>query len=95
MNNYICDNCNEEFEFKKEISICPFCGFKMLRNKKSAMKRIIRGTVLIRTRADIIIKENKEIEIIELLGEQTVVEVEENEYSREITNKEYNDLIDI
>lgn len=91
--NYKCDSCNELFEFNREISICPFCGFKHLRNIDLPIKKIIRAKVLLETRVDLIIKENKEIEIIELLGEHSVEKIIEEESSREIDNKTYIKLI--
>lgn len=90
---YKCDSCNEIFEFDREISICPFCGFKHLRNVSLPMKKIVRAKILLTTRADLIINENEEIEIIELLGEHFVERIIEEEVSREINNKEYTKLI--
>lgn len=37
--NYKCDSCNELFEFNREVQICPFCGFKHLRNIDLPIKK--------------------------------------------------------
>lgn len=90
---YKCDSCNELFEFEREIFICPFCGFKHLRNISLPMKKVVRAKILLTTRADLIINENKEVEILEILGENFVEKIIEEESSREINNKEYIKLI--
>lgn len=91
---YKCDSCNELFEFEREIFICPFCGFKHLRNISFPMKKVVRAKILLTTRADLIINENKEVEILEILGENFVEKIIEEESSREINNKEYIKLIE-
>lgn len=89
MKKYICDKCNKEFEFKDEITICPYCGYKYLRDMSKPMKKIIKAKCSITGVMKVVKHEDGTIEPLFFEGEKITEIVGDIQSEKDITNIEY------